>query len=95
LWDLNVKSTFFLIKESYEMLMASKEKDGAANVCVITSTDATSPMNGIGLYGATKAALNNMVKFLAQELRVDGIRVNGIAPGLINTEFSELLVNNP
>lgn len=77
------------------MLMASKEKDGAANVCVITSTDATSPMNGIGLYGATKAALNNMVKFLAQELRVDGIRVNGIAPGLINTEFSELLVNNP
>jgi dehydrogenase/reductase SDR family member 4 len=95
LWDLNVKSNFFLIKESYEMLMASKEKDGAANVCVITSTDATSPMNGIGLYGATKAALNNMVKFLAQELRVDGIRVNGIAPGLINTEFSELLVNNP
>jgi dehydrogenase/reductase SDR family protein 2 len=95
LWDLNVKSNFFLIKESYDMLLASKEKDGAANICVITSTDGTNPMDVVGLYGATKAALNNMVKFLAQELRVDGIRVNGLAPGLIDTEFSVLLTSHP
>ena len=75
--------------------MASKEKDGAANICVISSTDGTIPMGVVGLYGSTKAALNNMVKFLSQELRADGIRVNSLAPGLIKTEFSGPLWNNP
>ena len=36
----------------------------------------------------TKACLDNMVKGLAQELRSDSIRVNGIAPGLIKTKMS-------
>jgi NAD(P)-dependent dehydrogenase (short-subunit alcohol dehydrogenase family) len=31
----------------------------------------------------TKAALDNMVKGLSQELRPDGIRINSLAPGLI------------
>jgi len=75
--------------------MASKEKDGAANICVISSTDGTIPMGVVGLYGSTKAALNNMVKFLSQELRADGIRVNSLAPGLIRTEFSVPLHTNP
>ena len=48
----------------------------------------------IGVYGSTKAALENMVKWMKDELRPDGIRVNGIAPGLIKTEFSGPLWNN-
>ena len=43
----------------------------------------------------TKAALDNMVVFLANELMADGIRINGLAPGLIKTEFSGPLWNNP
>mmetsp|Transcript_8500 Transcript_8500/g.6040 ORF Transcript_8500/g.6040 Transcript_8500/m.6040 type:complete len:89 (+) Transcript_8500:472-738(+) len=39
----------------------------------------------------TKAALENMVRWLADELRPDDIRVTGIAPGLITTEFSGAL----
>ena len=35
----------------------------------------------IGIYASTKAALENMVKFLKDELMDDEIRVNGIAPG--------------
>ena len=38
-----------------------------------------------------KAALDNMVKWLSQELMSDDIRVNGICPGLIATEFSGVL----
>lgn len=42
----------------------------------------------------TKAALDNMVSWLSQELRDDHIRLNGIAPGLIKTEFSGPLWRN-
>ena len=35
-----------------------------------------------------------MIKGLSQELMADGIRVNGIAPGLIKTEFSGNLWKN-
>ena len=49
----------------------------------------------IGVYAMTKAALENMVKFMADELRNDKIRVTGIAPGLIRTEFADVLLKNP
>tara|TARA_B110001450_G_C17475399_1_gene421971 strand:+ start:140 stop:463 length:324 start_codon:yes stop_codon:yes gene_type:complete len=68
LWNLNVKSTFFLIKECHELLSASRGKGGSANVCVISSTDGFIPFPLVGLYGATKAALNNIIKFLSGEL---------------------------
>ena len=94
LWDLNVKSTFFLIKESYEMLMKSKELGGAANVLVVSSVTGKNPSPSIGVYSMTKAALDNMVIMLSKELLPDGIRVNGIAPGLIKTEFAAPIWNS-
>ena len=42
----------------------------------------------LGLYGMTKAVLNNMAKWMKEELREDGIRVNCIAPGMIETEMT-------
>lgn len=94
MWDLNVKSTFFLIAECYEMLLASKEKAGAANILIVSSLTGRHPHHTIGIYGATKAALDNMVYGLCRELLPDGIRINGIAPGLIKTEFSGPLWNS-
>jgi short-subunit dehydrogenase len=46
------------------------------------------PHSSIGIYGSTKAALDNMVIWMAEELMADKIRVTGLAPGLIATEFS-------
>ena len=88
LWDLNVKSTFFLIKECYPLLLASKEAGGAANVCTISSVTGRIPSPMIGVYSMTKAALDNMTQFLSKELMDDGIRVNAVAPGLIKTDFA-------
>ncbi len=91
LWDLNVKSVFFLIKEAKELLQkAGKE----ANVLVVSSVGGKNPHPTLGVYGMTKAALDNMVVWMAQELMSDDIRVNGIAPGLIMTEFSGVLWRN-
>jgi dehydrogenase/reductase SDR family member 4 len=85
LWNVNVKSTFFLIKECLPLL---KEAGQGANVCIISSVTGKNPNFTIGIYGSTKAALDNMVIWMADELMSDGIRVTGMAPGLIATEFS-------
>ena len=80
-----------MIKESKELLLkAGKE----ANILVVSSVTGKNPNYTLGVYGMTKAALDNMVIWMAQELMSDDIRVNGIAPGLIMTEFSGVLWKN-
>ncbi len=55
---------------------------------MISSVTGKNPHFSIGIYGSTKAALDNMVIWMADELMSEGIRVTGVAPGLIATEFS-------
>jgi 3-oxoacyl-[acyl-carrier protein] reductase len=40
------------------------------------------------VYGITKAGINNMVRSLSVEFMDDNIRVNAIAPGLVDTEMA-------
>ena len=87
-YDINVKSQFFLIKECYSMLLESKDNGGAANILLISSMTARTPSFLLGLYASAKASVENMVAFLKDELMGDGIRINGIAPGLIKTTMS-------
>jgi dehydrogenase/reductase SDR family member 4 len=65
-----------------------------ANICIVSSVTGKNPNWTIGVYGSTKAALDNMVIWMATELMADGIRVTGIAPGLIKTDFSAPLWKN-
>jgi len=51
------------------------------------------PMQGI--YGASKAAVISMTQTLAFELGSSQIRVNAIAPGLVETRFAAAIVGNP
>ena len=62
LWDLNVKSTFFLIAECMDLL---KEAGPGRNILVVSSVAGTNPNWILGVYGMTKAALDNMVRWLA------------------------------
>ena len=96
MWDLNVKSIFFLIKEAKYLLLKANELSGKgeANVLVVSSVAGKNPHHTLGVYDMTKAALDNMVVWMAQELMNDSIRINGLAPGLIMTEFSGVLWKN-
>ena len=56
---------------------------------VNTSTGMTRfTIPGSGVYSAMKGAVEVLTRYLAKELGARGIRVNTIAPGAINTEFS-------
>ena len=75
----NVFGHFWLIQALAPQL------DGGGSVLVTTSVQAYSPSDHLLDYAATKAALNNLVVNLAQELGAKGIRVNAVAPGPIWT----------
>jgi NAD(P)-dependent dehydrogenase (short-subunit alcohol dehydrogenase family) len=47
-----------------------------------------------GIYGMTKAAVISMTRTLAVELGPSNIRVNAIAPGLVDTRFASAIVTN-
>jgi dehydrogenase/reductase SDR family member 4 len=91
MFNINVKGTFFAIKEAKPWLDLGENP----NILVISSVVGAYPSNALGVYSMTKAALNNMVKFLSVELRCDGIRINAIAPGLIKTRFARNVWSNP
>lgn len=65
------------------------------NIVFVSSITGYTPFVGIGAYGVTKTALLGLTKALAQSLAHRGIRVNGIAPGVIRTDFSKALWDDP
>ena len=75
----NVFGPFWLVQA-----LAPQLEDGGS-VLVTTSVQAYSPSDHLLDYAATKAALNNLVVNLAQELGPKGTRVNAVAPGPIWT----------
>ena len=56
---------------------------------------AYNPEPPLSMYGISKTALLGLVKALSVELGPQGIRVNGLAPGIVPTKFSEALVETP
>ena len=61
----------------------------------IASVSALRPRPGMTWYNATKAAVISMTQTLAFELGSSNIRVNAIAPGLVETKFAAAIVANP
>lgn len=65
---------------------------GGGAVVLVSSIAGQLGNRVIGAYGMSKAAENQLVRNLALEFGRDGIRVNGVAPGLIRTDFSKALL---
>ena len=70
-----------------------ERRDGS--IIFIISIGALKASTVIGMYGVTKAADFAMCRSLAAEWGPDGVRVNCIAPGLIETDFARALYENP
>ncbi len=75
--------------------MAAKHMEAGASVVIISSIAGLMGSRMIGAYGLSKAAEMQLVRNLALDYGTQGIRVNGVAPGLIQTDFSTALLENP
>jgi len=90
-FEVNVKGYFNVAREVCHRLQARGAPGSIINVASIAGLRAA-PFQGC--YGMTKAAVISMTQTLAQELGAAGIRVNAIAPGLVETRLARALVEN-
>ena len=82
MFDIN----FFAPVELLRLLYKKKRLNKGASVVLIASIGGThSFMPGNGIYGASKAALNSVMKYAAREFASRRIRVNSICPGMVDT----------
>ena len=86
--DINLKGTFICSQEVARQMVG---RGGA--IIHISSVGAYAAQEGATAYCASKAALVGLTKTMALELAPHNIRVNAIAPGDIQTETSENVVN--
>lgn len=88
--DVNLKGPFYLSSEAVKMM---QNNDGGAIVNV-ASINGIKPGMLQGVYSMTKSAMINMTKAFAQEYGSDGIRVNAICPGLVDTKMTAVFTGN-
>jgi len=90
--EVNLKGYFWTTRELVEHLRSRKAPGNVINIASVAGRGAAAAQ---GVYAITKAGVISMTQTLAVELGSSGIRVNAIAPGLIDTKFASALVNNP
>ena len=88
--DVNLKGYFFMSQYAARMM---KEQGGGAIVNV-ASINGIKPAPFQGIYSITKAGLIAMTKSFAKELAGFHIRVNALLPGITDTKFSSVMVQN-
>ncbi len=82
LFAVNVRAPFFLIQQLLPTLCKG------SNIIFASSLAARASVGTLSAYGATKGAVDTLVKHLAAALGPRGIRVNAIAPGVVETDMS-------
>ncbi|KAG8509379.1 Dehydrogenase/reductase SDR family member 2, mitochondrial [Galemys pyrenaicus] len=90
-WDkvlhVNVKAPALLLSQ----LLPYMENRGGSSVVLVSSMVAYVPVPTLGVYNTSKTALLGLCKSLAVELAPKGVRVNCLVPGLVNTDFVQVV----
>jgi 3-oxoacyl-[acyl-carrier protein] reductase len=85
LFAVNVRAPFFLVQQLLPVL-------GEGSSVIFTSSLAAHASVGtLSAYAATKGALDTLVKHFAAALGPRGIRVNAVAPGVVDTDLSSFV----
>lgn len=90
LMETNLKSAFLASAEAVKRM----RKRGGGKIINISSIAGRKASRGMGIYCVAKAGVDMLTKVLAQELAPDRINVNGVAPGVVRTKFSQPFWSN-
>jgi 3-oxoacyl-[acyl-carrier protein] reductase len=82
LFAVNVRAPFFLVQQLLPIL-----HEGSC-IVLLSSLGARAAVGALSAYSATKGAIDTLVKHFAYVLGARGIRVNGVAPGVVETDMS-------
>ena len=82
LFAVNVRAPFFLVQQLLPILHEG------SSVVLLSSLGARAAVGTLSAYSATKGAVDTLVKHFAFALGARGIRVNAVAPGVVETDMS-------
>jgi NAD(P)-dependent dehydrogenase (short-subunit alcohol dehydrogenase family) len=88
--DVNIRGYFWTAIEAARHMLAQ----GKGAIVNVASVNAFRPMDGQAVYSMTKAAIVNMTQALAREWARQGVRVNALVPGLVETKFAAAIHQN-
>lgn len=86
----NLTGAFFTMKHAGAAIAAS----GGGSICAVSSIAGSKTHRFMASYCVSKAGLEMLVKNAADELGIQGVRVNAVAPGLVETGLSDGLRTN-
>lgn len=90
IWRVNITSQFLCAREAVKRMAKSAGGDGGV---IVNNSSVHSRIGAPGMavsYAASKGAIDTFTQGLALEVVEDGIRVNAVRPGIIDTEFHAL-----
>lgn len=88
--EVNLNSLMGCAAKFHPLLKAAQ---GA--LIIVSSTAAFHSVKGNPAYGASKTGAMGLTRTLGEAWATDGIRVNGIAPGLVDTKMTKVTTSNP
>ena len=88
--EVNIMGMIWLCRAVVPHMVAG----GGGKIINVASIVGLTPGQFAGIYSMTKAGVISLTKTLAMELGSDNIQVNAIAPGLIKTQFAQVLWEN-
>ena len=91
IFAVNVKAIYFAVQEA----LAQLRHQGGGCIINTSSTAALRPRPNLGVYNASKGAVNILTKSLAVELAPDRIRVNAVSPVVGETGLMEPFMGAP
>jgi NAD(P)-dependent dehydrogenase (short-subunit alcohol dehydrogenase family) len=85
--DVNLTGAFLTARAAARRMAAGRR----GSLIFMASIAGLDPLPGLGAYSVSKAGLLGLMRALARELGPAGVRVNALAPGLVETRFSAAL----
>ena len=89
--DINLKGPYFMLSGAVPLMVQS----GGGSVVNVASIAALISLPGQAVYSMTKAGLISITKSFAKEYGQQGIRVNAILPGVVETQLASALIEDP